>query len=112
MKAVLVLLGVVAALPSAAGDFAEPLCSRPEVVDYVRQQVGRSAPYGRVLAETVTEWPAQTRAAAMCAVAILDRQFDGRVPILSSWLVFQYYKVRWLAPGYEVTMTSPPAAGR
>ncbi len=110
MKRGLVWLGVLllsGPAPAWAEDEPEPICTRPEIVDFVGREVRQNSPYAQMLTDTIGERPSQVSAVVLCAVTVVHRDFDYIKYRTQTWAEDQEYTVRWLAPGYEVTMRAP-----
>lgn len=85
----------------------EPICVREEVVDHVAGEVSRRAPYAVVLRSSIGEQPGGQSTTVVCTMVVEQRDFDFVKYRTQTWLEDQEYTVRWLDPGYEVTMRDP-----
>jgi hypothetical protein len=110
MNASPILFGLLLLLlPEAAqaGHEPEPICTREDVVDYVAREIHRRAPYAVMRRETIGERPGREPAIVQCAVTVVQRDFDYVKYRTETWAEYQGYTVRWLNPGYEVTVPDP-----
>jgi hypothetical protein len=87
-----------------AGAAQGPICARDEVVARVAQEIRWRAPYATLLPQTIAEHPGPDRDVVLCAVTVVDRDYDSVRYHRESWSETQQYSVRRLRAGYEVTM--------
>jgi hypothetical protein len=100
----LLALGLLLPSIALAGAPETPICARDEVVAHVAREVRHAAPYASLLPPTIAERPGPAPDVVLCAITILKQDFDTTKYWTSSWSETQYYAVRWLHAGYEVTM--------
>ena len=98
------LTGAQAIGTASADAYQGPVCAREEVVAHVAREVGWRAPYAALLPRSITERPGPARDVVLCAVTVVDRDFDSVRYSTASWAETQQYSVRRLHAGYEVTM--------
>ncbi len=85
----------------------QPICTRAEIVEFVTREIHSHSPYAVMLPETIGEQPGRTPSVVHCAVSVVQRDFDYVKYRTQTWTETQAYTVRWLDPGYEVTLQSP-----
>jgi hypothetical protein len=108
MKATLAgLLYLLAAAPAWAGAEQSSICARDEVVNHVAAEIRSRAPYATILRKSIGERPSGNPAVVLCAVAVVERDHDTAAYRTRSWIGTHEYSVRWLHPGFEVTMRQP-----
>lgn len=93
-------------VPAHAGE-PEPICARAQVIEFVAGEIHRRSPYAKMLTETIGEQPGGTPSVVRCAVSVVQRDFDYVKYRTQTWTETQSYTVRWLDPGYEVTLHDP-----
>src|SRR4051812_272377 len=101
------LLALVLLLPGAAHAGDMPICAREEVVRFVTSELNRRSPYAILLPFTIAERPGPVHDVVLCAVTVVQRDFDTVKYRTQSWAETQQYRVRWIDPGYEITMIDP-----
>ena len=88
-------------------DEPEPICTRTEIIEFVAQEIHRRSPYAVMQVKTIGEQPGRSPSNVQCAVSVVQRDFDYVKYRTQTWTETQAFSVRWLDPGYEVTLRDP-----